>query len=284
MAVPGIYHDGSSPQELYFISSIDNADSILQKGILSHKRAHKRLGGFQLDDISNTDLQEQQREGKIFSNPRRSDLGKKPLQLHQYANLYIRAHNAMLYVRREKRDNLCVFRIDPRILSRSEVMVANQNAAKDAASFFQSTSFQFSPGSSLKLKERHSIKWEDKTKDAKDRRKAIKQAEVLAPYQINPSFIRGAYVANEKAREILLAKLTIDSKPCPIPVDLHPSLFFLTETKDYQGANLLSPIIPSPLTNSLYPEVDMALPDSSEDEAETGPKAAADPIFPMDEG
>lgn len=270
MAVPSIFSDVTAPQELYFISSMTNAPSILEQGILSHKRAQD----FHPIDISNGEVQER-RSIKIPENPKRQAAHKQALAIHQYANVYIRAHNAMLFVRADKREELCVFRVDPQILLRDEVIIANQNASKDAARFYPSSDFRFSPESSSMLKEPLSYVWSDRDTGKVEKRKAVRQAEVLVPYEIHPSFIRGIFVASEIAKTHLLKTLSEKGWAEKIPVDIHPSLFFTEKKQMYRGLNPLEPIKATPLRNDHHPDLDFTRPESSDEEEDSG-------VFTMD--
>ena len=185
----------------------------------------------------------------------------------------------MLYVRRD--EELCVFRIDPSILGRKEVIITNQNAAKDEAEFSLSTSFKFSPESSTMLRTKYSYLWKDKETGKTEKKKAVRQAEVLVPYQVHPSFIRGIYVPSEEKKKQLLTLFS--DAPCPVPIDIHPSLFFSSPKKDLTGANPLESIKPQPLSHAHFPQVDMSLPESSDEETDE-PRAVDDSgIFTMEE-
>ena len=80
-------------KELYYITHIENLDSIIERGILSHSRAqsisHKK--------IDMTEVQERRRTKCIP--------GGGPL--HEYANLYFSGRNPMLYKRKDEHKDIC---------------------------------------------------------------------------------------------------------------------------------------------------------------------------------
>lgn len=266
-SVPAIFYDGSSPQELYFIAHFDNLASILARGILSNKRASRLQ--FKPVDISNQGVQKN-RAKKIVHNVDRNEEHKRPLTVHQCANLYLRAHNSMLFIKiaeameKQTEHNLCVLRIDPRILRRKEVVVTTQNVARNEAEFRQPTKFRFSPTSSEMLRSSKYKEWEEKGTLNEEKRKGVQQAEVLIPYQLHPSYIRGIYVADETARKTLAAKLEVTQFDKKLPIDVHQSLFLTKANKC-----TLHSINPAPLRNEVYPELDEELPESSDEEDET---------------
>ncbi len=263
-AVPSIWGDNlPPPSELYFITPIANVPTILQQGILSKKRATL----LNPVDISAQEIQDR-RDGKVVLNPDRDAAGKKALDIHRCANLYMRAHNAMMYVRKDKGDTLCVLRVDAHILSRQEVVATNMNAAKNEAHFSQARDFSFSPESARLHREPLGYVFEDKNNNRlMEKRKAVRQAEVLVPYKLHPSFIRGAYVANNVALAALQAALP---NPAPIPIDIHPSLFFSQHTPAPRGYNPLRNINAQPLDNQDYSDLDYALATSSDSEGSDG--------------
>jgi hypothetical protein len=57
--------------------------------------------------------------------------------LHDYANLYFDAHNPMLSRLRTENDDICVLRIDPKVLDLPGVIIADRNAASDWVRFFR---------------------------------------------------------------------------------------------------------------------------------------------------
>ena len=201
--------------------------------------------------------------------------------MHRYANLYLNAHNAMLAQKTYDKDKskadelksgLCVLRIDPRILARDEVVISNKNAATDGVEFENATQKQFSPRSTGYLTSEISKIMASKgaTVPESDRdRQPIRQAEVLVPYQLHPSYIRGVYVAN--AAGYVKVKAVVRDV---LPITQYPSLFFQTKSrrigvKGHKGEFYYYPRHPravSPLANTKYPDLVEDLPTSSDDD------------------
>jgi len=69
-------------QELHYITAIANVPSILQHGILSHTLAAQLVH----DSVAMPEIQERRKNRQIPG----------ARTLHEYANLYFDAHNAML--------------------------------------------------------------------------------------------------------------------------------------------------------------------------------------------
>jgi len=255
MAIPTIYHDGSSPSEIYYISPIENLQQILNEGVLSHKRANNKKHS----DVSDSEVQER-RANKIVKNHDRDLAGKRELTIHRYANFYLRAHNSMMFVRRKMRTELCVLRIDPTILNRNEVIISSMNAAKDDAKFHSVADCQFNEESTKFLKMKESFVFNDP--DNK-KRKAVTQAEVLVPYKLNASYIKGIFVVNEAVK----GKIIKEVGDISVPIDVHPSMFFDRQVKTAIGYNPLEEVEASQLNNSRYADVNDNLPTSSDEES-----------------
>lgn len=265
IAKPGIYYDGSNPSELHYICSIADVPSMLENGILSHKRVQK----LKHSDISDQEVQKL-RAKTVVVNPDRIAAKKTALVIHRCANLYFRAQNAMMYDIMKQdprsRDRICVLRIDPRILQRDEVVIANKNASRKDSSFHKASTFRFSQESSSMLLEDLSLVYSDIDTPKLGKRKAVCQSEVLIPYKLNPSYIQGIYVANATANKNLYAQIG----NYPIPVDMHPTLFFpeKTEVIPNRGSNPLKRICP-PMRNDRYSKLVEDPATSSEEETYT---------------
>src|SRR5947199_2892755 len=106
--------------ELHYIIPIVNVASVLERGLLCHKRAQH----LNHTSCANEDVQNRRASVKVPNG----------LPLHSYVNLYIHARNAMMYVLRNK-ETLCVLRIDSQVMSLPNVVVADRNAASGMAAF-----------------------------------------------------------------------------------------------------------------------------------------------------
>jgi ssDNA thymidine ADP-ribosyltransferase, DarT len=115
--------DRDEVRELHFITTIDNLDSILMRGILCHNRArrlpHRSIASEDVLDI---------RRGKRVPGG---------LTLHNYANLYFDARNAMMRFLKNQPD-LVVIRVSPDVLDIPDTVVTDGNAANGATRFYPS--------------------------------------------------------------------------------------------------------------------------------------------------
>jgi hypothetical protein len=138
-------------------------------------------------------------------------------RLHEYANLYLHAHNAMLSRRRALNNSICVLQVSPIVFDLPGVIVADQNAASDWASFWPVT-----VGLTFIDRDRLFARFWKHPDDLIDewRYKSQKCAEVLIPDSVEPELIIGAYVANKIA---LAAFEELDSA---LPVCIHGDMFF----------------------------------------------------------
>lgn len=110
-------------RELHYVAPIVNLASIARYGILSHARAARVVPDH--ESVADASVQGR-RAGKQLPSGR---------ALHEYANLYLNARNPMLYRRchEGRTRDLCVLRIDVRVLDRPGAYVADRNAACDSA-------------------------------------------------------------------------------------------------------------------------------------------------------
>lgn len=162
-------------EELHYITPINNIPSILQHGILSHKRADRM-------DHETVALQEVQDRRK----DKRLPTGK---WLHDYVNLYICARNPMMYRRRNLHQDLCVLRISPEVLDIRGAVVADRNASSDYAAFYPSPEGLKKVNGELVFSEF----WTHSDQIAEWEHKSIKCAEILIPGRVDLAYIMGAY-------------------------------------------------------------------------------------------
>lgn len=147
--------------ELHYITPISNVASILDRGILSHDSAS------QIDPDSIADKSVQARRSRVLV------LGGA--RLHDYANLYLNARNAMLYrlIFIELRiDKLCVMGIASEVLGIPKVIIADRNAASDTVRFYDQVDDGLAALSKWELFAKY---WEN------DLHISRMQAEVLVP-------------------------------------------------------------------------------------------------------
>ena len=189
--------------ELHYLAPISNVPSILEHGILCHRRAqaveHKSVAMEEVQD---------RRTKVVVPGGRR---------LHDYVNLYVHARNPMLYKRLALRDSLCVLRVDASVLDLPGVVVADQNASSDYVRFAAGPR-----GLRIITKELvFADSWTHPDRIEYFRRKSARCAEVLVPDRIAPDSICGAYVAGSTAlRDLQQLAPGLQASPAP-------HLFFL---------------------------------------------------------
>ena len=189
--------------ELHFIAPIRNVPSILQHGILSHRRADQ----LPHDSVAMQEVQNRRQDRQIPG----------ARCLHEFANLYFDAHNPMLSKRREQNEFICVLRISTDVLNLLGVIIADRNAASDWV--------KFSPVADGLARIDHARVyaryWTHRDEPYEEmRHKSEKCAEVLVPDQVAPGYIRGAYVANAAA---LAAFQALNAA---LPVTINHVMFF----------------------------------------------------------
>jgi len=173
-------------QELHYITDVANVASMLERGILSHRLAKRTARGH----VSVADAEVQARRAR-----KRVWVGRSSRLLHDYANLYVDARNAMLFILlRSRQGDLTVLAIDPAVLDLSGVVVADRNAAGFAPRFLPAAEGIAALDEAAVFAE-----WWSDSQEAKQ----LRMAEVLVPDRVPPSFIRGAYVPDNAAGERL---------------------------------------------------------------------------------
>lgn len=170
-------------KELHYITPTANVVSILQHGILSHRRAK------QVEHTSLAMPEIQDRRAKVVVPAGRP--------LHEYANLYICGRNPMLIKRKGRHRDTCVLRVSPDVLDLPGVVVTDGNASSEYVAF------RAAPGGLRIVDEELTFAewWTDPDQITKWRKKSAKCAEVLVPDSVAPGFIMGAYVSCDDALE-----------------------------------------------------------------------------------
>lgn len=189
--------------ELHCIMPIANIGSVMRHGILSHKRAGR------LDHVSVADATIQGL--------------RKPVRIpgarfaHEYANLYLNARNAMMYVRKERHQELCVLRVDTDVLDVDGTLITDMNLASGWA---RPTQPDESGLARLDRSEIFAHSWNHPDELAKQKHKSRMMAEVLVADRVPADYITGAYVSCSAARDELT-----HATPA-LPVVVKPYLFF----------------------------------------------------------
>lgn len=189
--------------ELHYITPIANVPSIIERGIMSHRRAKQVLH----HSVAMPEIQDRRRNKQIP--------GARPL--HEYANLYFDAHNPMLSKCRGHNDGICVLRVSPDVLDLPGVIVTDMNAARGAVRFYDVEAGL----AALDPDRLYAVFWlHPESLIEEDRHKALKCAEVLVPDRVAPDLIRGAYVANHVGRS------TLQALGLSLPVTINSAMFF----------------------------------------------------------
>ena len=188
--------------ELGYIIPIATVPSVLQHGILSHRRAGKVVhNSIALQDVQNL------RAKKIVPNGR---------ALREYANLYICPRNPMLLKKSDIHEQICVLRVSADVLDIPNVVVTDSNAASKYVSFKPAPE-----GLAIVDRSQTFAEWWTHDDQIEQwRHSAQKCAEVLVPDAVPPAYLVGAYVSCDGSRERLQRLAPV----LPITVDAH--LFF----------------------------------------------------------
>lgn len=192
----------SELNELHYIAAISNARSICELGILSHEQAGK------VPHISIAMEEIQDRRAKVVV--------PGGYHLHKYANLYLCARNPMMYKRLDRHKELCVLRIDPRVLDLPKVVVTDENASSDYVRFAPA------PAGLAIVNRRLTFArdWRHSDRIEYYRRKSAKCAEVLVPDCVHPKYLLGTHVSCEESLRVF-GELGVS-----LEASVSPDLFF----------------------------------------------------------
>jgi hypothetical protein len=169
--------------ELFYITHVANVLGIIGRGILSHNRAAK-WGPTRVDLDTVQEIRA------------RKPIGAR--MLHDHANLYVCARNAMMYhvVHHNPIDSVCLLRVSHEVLDLPDVVIADGNAARWETRFDDVTTGL----AGLDFHRIHAHSWiQPGDPVAEYEHKRVKQAEVLVPDLIDPTFIIGAYAPTARA-------------------------------------------------------------------------------------
>ena len=208
-------------RELYYITGLENLESILSSGILSRDEVEKL--GLDFIDIADKGI-----------------VGKRRKKgLSRYANLYIYPRNAMMYrLSRERKDKLIVIGVDAEVSKKKGSKVSIGNAASDYSVLLDPDDVYLTK---LFEKVRDIRDWysEEAIINIKPFVKKSKlpfssaeylfpktflQSEVLVPKRVPKKYIRAIYVPNENLKEKILPSVKELLKGIEVIVD--PDLFF----------------------------------------------------------
>lgn len=188
--------------ELGYIVPIATVPSILQRGILSHRRAE----GIAHESIALQDVQDLRAE-KTVPNGR---------ALHEYANLYICPRNPMLLKKSAVHEQICVLQVSVDVLDIRNAIVSDSNAASKYVRFRPAPA-----GLAIVDRDRTFADWWTHDDQIEQwRHSAQKCAEVLVPDLVLAHYVVGAYVSCDDSRQSL-------HRLAPnLPITVDPNLFF----------------------------------------------------------
>jgi ssDNA thymidine ADP-ribosyltransferase DarT-like protein len=193
--------------ELHFITTLDNLDSVLKVGILCRNQAAR----LPHTSIANEEVQDRRANVQVP--------GGGPL--HDYANLYFDARNAMMFDRRSRSD-LIVVRVHHQALDLPGCVVTDGNAASGATAFYPAAAgLRYLDESRVYAESWH----RDEDKNAyepweKRERRRQRQAEVLVPSGVPVGYIIGCYV-----RRAAMSAQCSAIKP-DLDIRIHKKVFF----------------------------------------------------------
>jgi hypothetical protein len=179
--------DRGDVEELHYIVLFENIPSILERGILSRRRAAQ----LNPESIANEEILARRASTRV---PR----GRL---LSYYANLYFDARNAMLSRRRARWRDIGVIRVSDEVLDLPGAVVADRNAAATAARFFPS------PEGIAHL-DRNAVfaEWWTESREARQ----LRMAELLIPDLVPPHFLTGIYVMDSECARRLGRNVAIE--------------------------------------------------------------------------
>lgn len=197
-------------KELHYICHVANIGSILQHGILSHNEIVRR--GLVHEDIAMAEIQKRRRrqipDGRL---------------LHDFANLYFNARNAMMFKRicdsTVGRERLVVMRVSLAVLDLPGVVLTDGNAASNWVRFMP-------PQDGLQQLDSGAIfarDWRDDDIISYYQKKVAVCAEVLVPDRVPVALIVGAYAISE---EVIRSVRTTIGRDAGLDIGVNSDIFF----------------------------------------------------------
>jgi O-acetyl-ADP-ribose deacetylase (regulator of RNase III) len=178
-------------RELFYITHIDNLDSILKHGILSHEEIESRK--LHYTPIYDAEIVSTRKKRKVPDGR----------SLWAFANLYFQPRNPMMYrvIAEKSPDNLVVVGVRKSIVGLSDGYITDGNAASQETNFYPMSEFKKLQGRIVK--ETNKEFW-----NPVDGSKRKIMAECLVSKYIPPTFIDEIYVANSRVASGLRSKFT----------------------------------------------------------------------------
>ena len=205
------------PEELYYISHIDNLQSILANGILSHEEIAQ--GTFDYTPIYDENV----------VSIRKDKLTPAKLNLWHYANLYFQPRNPMMYsvVHSKQKEDLVVISASNKALHAPGVFITDGNAANAPTQFY-------SPAEGLKVLRRQwrIIRNEWWNKEDGSKRKIM--SECLVPKRVSPNHISSLFVVSSEVAN-RVKQIAGERQITVIP---EPNFFFQQNITTQVGENI----------------------------------------------
>ncbi|MFJ7259629.1 DUF4433 domain-containing protein [Streptomyces globosus] len=171
--------------ELHYITSIENVESIAERGLLSHLNANS----LPHRSVALESVQDLRRDKRVPSGG----------LLHSYANLYFDARNPMMYrLIQDGHKDLIVVRVSSSVLDLPNAVLSDGNAAAGTTRFYRS------PDGLKALDESrvYAASWNHADIFEKTERKRQRCAEALIPESVGPDHIFGCYTLVQEHMEI----------------------------------------------------------------------------------
>ncbi|RKY64145.1 MAG: DUF4433 domain-containing protein [Candidatus Latescibacterota bacterium] len=194
-------------RRLYYITHIENLPSILERGILCHRKIEEKKISF--TPIYDAEIVATRREKKLSDGR----------NLWDFVNLYFQPRNAMLYrvifFSKANLEDIIIIGLKHSILNRKDIFVTTGNAASYNTEIF-------SAGKAKKYIKAIREKTDKEWWAIQDGSKRELMAECLVPNSVSPEYISEIYVPNynslNKVKQICKKN---------IPILPEPELFFL---------------------------------------------------------
>jgi len=210
-------------RNFYYITHVENLPSILQNGILCHRKVEE-------EKVLYTPIYDRE----IVENRKNIQL-KDGKNLWDFVNLYFQPRNAMLYrimyFSGVKGEDVCIIGVTNSILNRGDIFITDGNAASYNTQFYSGKDID---KNLKKIREMIDKEWWAN----EDGSKRQLMAECLVPERVLPDQISEIYVPDHAARLKVEKKISQLKIGREIPVIPEPELFFLPSRKITLTPNL----------------------------------------------
>ena len=172
---------------LYHITHVDNLLSILNSGLLSHRRAHG--GSLVIEDIADQEVINIRKWKKVPVSGKR---------IVDYVPMFFTPRTPMLFQRRDMQDHIAILCIDSNLLLRPGVIFTDGNAASKETNFYDT------------LQSLDSLDWKCIRADywtEFEHGKRKRSAEVLVPNSIPFDYVQRIVLRTNDVEKSLHSKL-----------------------------------------------------------------------------